>query len=263
MSEKLRYKNPPIVERTVGVYHQMPQDHFEAKLPSWLEKIRSDYPVSEPLAEWIIEIESKGGVPFVKSLTPKARIIQLFWQRHPKGRHVRGMRLRPDRLVFHLCREEEDPHDFDELLPEMERWLPRWAEHFGLPDIGGITLEYVNQLNAEVTPQFVDPKGSLRIGEALTIFGKFPGPAKGITSPYDCKARLVIDETRPTFFDVRVRVDDAVPNGVRVDFVVRTFPVGNRLTFADAIAELRSGHDIMLEQFACFFTEQAKLSFNK
>jgi hypothetical protein len=262
MSEKVRYKNPPIVERIIAVYHQIPQDQFEARLPSWVEKIRSDYPVSEPLAQWIIDIESKGGVPFVKSLAPKAGIIHVFWQRHPKGLHVRGMQLRRDRLVLHLRREEKNPHDFDELLPEMERWLPRWAEHFDVPDVGGITLEYVNQLNAEITPQFVE-RGSLKIGEALTIFGTFPGPVKGITSPYDCKARLVIDELKPTFFDVRVHADDAVPNGVRVDFAVRTTPAGKRLKFADAIAELRIGHDIMLEQFTCFFTDHAKLSFDK
>src|SRR2546425_10658300 len=124
MSEKVRYKNPPIVERIIGVYHQIPQDQFEDRLPSWAEKIRSDYPVSEPLAEWIIDIESKGGVPFVKSLTPKARIIHVFCQRHPKGLHVRGMRLRRDRLLFSLFRGEEKGHHFFEILPQKEKWVP-------------------------------------------------------------------------------------------------------------------------------------------
>ena len=261
LSDKLRYEKPPIVERVIGVYHTIPQDQYEAQLPSWAEKIRNVYPISAPLSEWSIDIESKGGVPIVKNLTPTARIIPLFWQRHAKGLHVRGMRLRPDRLVLHLCREGKQPHDFDELLPEMERWLVPWAEHFGVPDIDGVALEYVNQLNAEITPQFVDSSGGVKIAEALNMFATFPHQVKSVTKPYDCKARLVIDPVKPTVFDVRVRADDGPTNSVRVEFVVRTFPAAKRLSFNEALSELRHGHDIMLEQFGCFFTEQAKLSF--
>jgi hypothetical protein len=263
MSEKARYKNPPIVERIIGVYHKMPQDHFETKLPSWVDRIRDVYPVAEPLAEWIIDIESKHGVPFVKSLTPKARLIPVFWKRHPKHRHVHGMRLRPDRLVFHLCREEGNTHNFEELLPEMERWLPIWAEHFNVPSLDGITVEYCNRLNAEITPQFFEAHGRLKVGDVLTILGKFPGPAKGITEPYDCRVRLVIDEAKPVFLDVRVRADDEPPTGVRVDFAAKTFPLHQQMTFSEALAELRAGHEIVLEHFACFFTDAAKLSFTK
>ena len=263
MSEKTAYKNPPIVERIIGVYHKMPQDHFETKLPSWVDRIRDVYPVAEPLAEWIIDIESKHGVPFVKSLTPKARLIPVFWKRHPKHRHVHGMRLRPDRLVFHLCREEGNTHNFEELLPEMERWLPIWAEHFGISSFEGVTVEYFNRLNAEITPEFVDANGRLKVGQMLTIFGNFPGPAKGINEPYDCKVRLVIDEHKPAFLDVRVRGDEGQGAGVRVDLAAKSFPARRSLTHSEALAELRAGHDTILEHFACFFTDAAKLSFTK
>jgi len=171
MPEKIRYKNPPIVERIIGVYHQIPQDEFEKRLPSWVDKIRSHFPMQEGISEWMINIQEKNGVPIVSSLVPKASIIHLYWQKHPKNLRIHGMRLRPDRLVFHLKREEKNAHDFDELMPHMERWLPLWAEHFGINEIEGTTVEYVNILDGNITPQFADQNG-VRVGEALNVFAK-------------------------------------------------------------------------------------------
>ena len=257
MSEKFPYKNPPIVERIIGAYHSISQDDFEKQLPSWVEKIRHDFPVEQHIAEWKIDIEDKNGVPFVKSLEPKARIIHLYWQKNKNNRRVIGMRIRPDRLVFHLCREENDPHEFAELFPYMEQWLPRWAEHFGFTEVNGITVEYYNVLDGNITPQFASQDG-VRVGEALTVFSNFPGEHQGITNPYDCKIRLVIDKEKPSLFDLRVRADDRSAAAVRVDFEVITF---KKLSFSQALAEIALGHEVILKQFACFFTEQAKSSF--
>lgn len=135
MPDKIRYKKPPIVERIIGVYHKIPQEEFERRLPSWATMIHPEYSVPVNQAEWQLEIEDKDGVPWVKSLTPKAKIIYLFWKKHHDNLQIRGMRLRPDRLVFHLNRENENPHDFDELYPEMQKWLPKWVEHFEVPRI--------------------------------------------------------------------------------------------------------------------------------
>jgi hypothetical protein len=261
MSEKIRYKNPPVVERVIGVYHQIPKEEFEKRLPSWIEKIRPHFPVQQDIAEWKIDIEEKNGVPIVSSLIPKASIIHLYWQKHPRNFRICGIRLRPDRLVFHLCRDEKEPHDFAELIPHMERWLPQWAEHFGINEIHGITVEYINILDGNITPQFANQDG-IRVGEALNIFANFPGTHVGITSPYDCKVRLVIDNAKPTYFDVRVSADDRSAAAVRIDFVVRTgFVSGRSLNFSDAIKELVAGHGLILDQFSCFFTERAKVSF--
>lgn len=261
MAEKAQYKNPPIIERIIGVYHQIPQEEFEKRLPSWVEKISRAYPIPGHVAEWLIDIEERNGVPLLKSLVPKASIIHLFWKKHPKNSHVLGMRIRPDRLVFHLCRENGNPHGFDELLPEMEKWLPLWAQHFGVEHIDGVSVEYVNVLDGNITPQFIDGDGGLRIEEALTIFSKFPGSYKSLTAPLDSRVRLVVDDQKPIYFDVRVLADERSANAVRVDFNARIFPKAKRLTFSEALEDLRTGHRIMLEQFSCFFTEKAKRSF--
>lgn len=258
MSEVTRYSKPPIVERIIGVYHPISQEQFEAKLPSWEEKIQKEYPISEPLAEWMIDIEDKNGVPFIKSLMPKARLRHIYWKRHAKNLRVRGTQLRSDRLVFHLRREEENAHDFNELIPEMERWLAAWMEHFEVNSIDGITVEYFNLLNAAVTPQLIDEKGGIKIADSLTIFGKFPGTFQGVTNPYDCKVRLVIDREKPVFFDVHVH-GVTNPSGVAVDFAVRTAPRNKSLSASDALVEIKAGHDIILEHFACFFTDSAQL----
>ncbi len=262
MFEGVQYKNPPIIERTIGVYHKIPPQEFERRLPSWIEKTNAEFPVPGHLAEWLIDIEERNGVPLIKSLVPKARIIHLFWRKHSDRRHVHGMRLRPDRLVFHLFREEGNPHRFEELFLEMQRWLPLWADHFGVAQLDGVSVEYVNVLDGNITPQFFDSNGGLRIAEALTIFSNFPSPCRKFTAPLDSRVRLVVDEQKPVYFDVRIRGDDRSTNAVRIDFVVRIFPTTKRLTCSEALEELKVGHRIMLEQFACFFTEKAKISFN-
>jgi len=162
-----------------------------------------------------------------------------------------------------LLREDKNAHSFEEVLPRMKKWLPLWAEHFGVTELDGIAVEYCNVLDGNLTPQFIDPNGALNIAAALTVFSNFPGRHTGITTPYDCKARLVLEETKPTFFDLRVRADDRSQNAVRVDFVVRIFPSAKKLNLDEAITEIEAGHQHILEQFACFFTQNAKESFNK
>jgi hypothetical protein len=258
MPEKKRYKNPPIIERVICFYCKISPEDFEKRLPSWVEKIHGDYPVQQNMAEWTIDIEQKGGVPFVKNLMPKARLIRLFWKKHHSNLHVTGMRLRPDRLVFHLCRENENPHDFDELTPEMEKWLPLWAEHFGVTEIENTSVEYYNMLNGNITPHLTQ-EGSVVIGEAVTVFGNMPGKYVAITDPYDCKVRLIIDPAESFYFDLRIR-GEPQSGAVRVDFIVRTKT--QKVSLAEAIKHIYTGHDILLEKFDCLFTTKAKSSFD-
>jgi hypothetical protein len=261
MAEKAKCNTPPIVERIIGVYHKIPQEEFEKRLPSWVEKISRAYPVPDHIAEWLIDIEERNGVPLIKSLAPKARIIHVFWQKHPEHKYVHGMRVRPDRLVFHLEREKDNPHRFEELMPEMKKWLPLWMEHFAVHEIDGITVEYYNILDGNITPQFVSSNGALKISDALTIFANIPGQHKGLTNPYDCKVRLVIDDQAPTFLDVRVRGDDRSANAVKVELKLTTFPKERKFNQSEALVALRQAHEVMLKQFACFFTETARKSF--
>lgn len=260
MSEKIRYKKPPITQRIIGVYHQISEDDFQKKLPSWIEKIRDAYPIQEPLAEWTLDIEQKGGIPLLKNLTPKASIIHLFWKQNMKGRHVHGMRIRPDRLVFHLNSQKDEPHDFDELLPEMEYWLPKWAEHFGVGKLSGVSAEYLNELSREVTPQFIDDKGALNLPRILTVFGTFSKRSASLIHPLQCQVRMVMDEKKPTFLDLRVYDDQKNAPCVKVDFIVTTYMAGG-ISLDQAVPELRIGHDLILEEFDCVFSEDAKQSF--
>src|SRR5438046_526286 len=108
MDGKTTYKNPPIVERVIGVYTDIKPEVFEAKMPEWAAKIRDHYPIARPIAEWSINVKEVKGVPMLQNVMPKAEIIQLFWKLHPKKLQVRGMRLRPSRLVFHLVREDDN-----------------------------------------------------------------------------------------------------------------------------------------------------------
>jgi hypothetical protein len=260
MDGKTIYKNPPIIERIVGVYTDIKPEVFEAKMPDWAAKIRDQYPLARPIAEWSIKVKEVKGVPMLENVMPKAEIIQLFWKPHPKKLQVHGMRLRPSRLVFHLCREDGNAHDFEELYAEMETWIGRWMEHFEVEALKGVTAEYFNRLNPKITPQFMLPDGRLKLSEAFLLFANIPGKYQSITPPYDNRIRLIVDEKRPCYFDLRVRADDDGHVGVRIDFMVTT--IGDRAISAkDALAEIRLGHDVILEQFDCLFSEKARQSF--
>jgi hypothetical protein len=261
METKIRYKKPPILERIIGVYRPISQEVFDQKLPGWVEQIKDFYPRAEPIAEWEIEIENKNGIPLVKNLAPKAKIIHLFWKNHSAGLKVLGMRVRPDRLVFHLRRENENPHDFDELYPEMERWIQPWATHFGIESLTGITVEYVNRINGNITPQLMQADGSIHLGGALNIFAQIPGDYEGLTRPYECNVRLVIDQKIPCFFDVKIAGEDGESASMKIAFAATTIDNARSIAFSKALEEIKFGHELMLRQFDCFFTDTAKLSF--
>jgi hypothetical protein len=261
MTDKKTYKNPPIVERVIGVYADIKPDIFEAKLPEWAAKIRDDYPLSRPIAEWSLNIKQVNGVPVLENAVPQAEIIQLFWKRHSKGQHVHGMRLRPSRLVFHLGREDDNVHDFEEVFAEMDAWIGRWMEHFEVPSLKGVTAEYFNRLNAKITPQFMTSDGHLMLSEAFILFANIPGRYHSIIPPYEGRIRLVVDEKRPCYFDLHVGVDENVRAGVRIDFMVTTVERDRVISSKESLAELRLAHDVLLEQFDCLFTEKAKNSF--
>lgn len=261
MNGKKTYKNPPIVERIIGVYTDIKPEVFEAKMPEWTVKIRNEYPLARPIAEWSINVKHVQGIPMLQNAMPKAEVIHLFWKRHPKGQPVHGMRLRRSRLVFHLCREDGDAHDFDELYGAMEAWIGRWMEHFEVTSLTGVTAEYLNRLNPKITPQFERPDNRLDLADAFVMFANMPGRYQTITDPYDCRVRLIVDENRPCHFDLRVRADDENSVGVKIDFMVTTIRRDRAISARDALAEIRLAHDVILEQFDCFFTEKAKNSF--
>jgi hypothetical protein len=265
MSGKIKYKNPPIIERVIGVYADIDPEMFQIKMPEWAIKIRDEYPISSPITEWSLNFKDVKGIPMLQETVPKAEIIQMFWKLHPKKTQVFGMRLRPSRLVFHLVREEDNIHDFDELYPEMETWIWKWMEHFEVKALKGTTVEYFNRLNAKISPKFMMPDGRLKLAEAFSVFSNIPGKYVGITQPYDCKIRLIVDEKRPCHFDLRVRADDVNEGhaGVKIDFTTSTFQQFDKAISAkEALIEIQFAHGIILEQFNCFFTEMAKKSFN-
>jgi len=261
MNGKKTYKKPPIVERVICVHADIKPELFEAKVPEWAIRIRDTFPISRPISEWSLNIKEMNGVPVIENGMPKAEIIQLFWKRPPKGEPFCGMRLRPSRLGFHLLREGTDAHDFEEIYREMETWIDRWMDHFEVKSIKGITAEYFNQLNATITPQFMLPDGRLLLSKAFKLFADIPGKYQGITPPYNNRIRLIVDEARPCYFDLRVRSENTVHASVRIDFMVTTLDRNKALSAKEALAELHLGHDVLLEQFDCFFSEEAKNSF--
>lgn len=267
-SARTIFTKPPVIERIVGIYRQMPVDTFESRVGAWIEKMHSEYPVAASFPEWDIKIEeqTEHRIPVVKNITPRARLVHRRWKSDLNGRHVFGFDVRSDRLVFRVLREKNAVHDFSEIEAELQRWAPAWMEHFGIRDLDGTTLEYVNELSPVVTPQFVSKDGkSLEISEALALFVDIPGKHKRLAPPYDCQVCLVFDETIPRSCHLRVFGITNREAAVQVLLNVFTRPHESvkqkSISLQQALTELRESHDVALEQFQVIFTLEALKSF--
>ena len=261
-SKRIRYKNPPIVERVAAVSGDIPPETFFSRIEGWKNIVRKEFPVYDPLTEWLLNVQEKDGVPLFNEAEPEVLITHRFSKRNQSGERTWSMRCPPDRLILNLHAEQHDSHDFEELYAAMSNWLPRWTDHFGVNQFPTVQLDYVNVLGPRRTPRFVDKDGGIQINRLIEVFGKIPGRHQSIIAPYDCKVGLLIEKDRCGanihVHAVRSR-DDALH--VRVDLqVVAAHPIP-MVSVDEALSELRYTHAVLIGQFDALFTDEAKASF--
>lgn len=262
---KLRYKKPPIVERVAtvtGNFSDSPVDLFFSRIESWKDIVRKEFPIHDPLTEWLLNVAERNGVPLFDEAEPEVQITHRFSRRNEHGQRLWSMRCPPDRLTLNLHAEDNIPHDFEELYGAVKDWLPRWADHFGVTTFSRVQLDYVNLLGPRTTPDFVARDGGIQVQRLLEVFGKIPGKHKSIIAPYDCKVGLLIEPNRcAAHIHVHAVRSKEGTLHVRVDLQV---VAGHDVPLAgvnDALSELRYSHDVLIEQFLAIFTEEAKASF--
>lgn len=262
---QLRYKRPPILERVLTVTADVSPENFFGRFERWKDVIRETFPEYEPINDWKLNIETReDGTPLLTHVQPELEITHRFWRRNNTGKRFMSMRIAPNQLSLNLNRDSEDCHLFNELYDEYSKWLPQWMTHFGATGCANVTLNYVNLISCDTTPQFVDASGSIQVGRVLRVFAGVPGRHMGIVPPYDCQMGLMIDEKKPAIFALRVLgVTIAKDNSpaIRVDFQAAVTKPKPSLSAIEALSEASFLHTIIIDQFESIFTEDAKRSF--
>jgi hypothetical protein len=260
----VKYKKPPIVQRSFGIYSAIPSEIFHARFESLRREIEKAFPDYDPLTEWRLNVQVKEGVPLFDTMRPEMVITHRFWRRNERNERVWSVRFLPDRFVMNLHRETGNVHDFGDLFKEASNWLQKWINHFEVKTYEKITLQYVNRIGADTTPQFVDSeKGSIGIGKALELFGRIPGKQVSLTPPYDCQVGLSIDPEKRCSGSYRVvGIEKGGKPAIRVDIVVWITKDEKRdLALPGVLEEMHFCHNVLIEHFEALFTAEAKKSF--
>ena len=259
---RIKFKKPPIVERVATVSGDIAAEQFYSRIESWKTIAAAEFPIYDPLTEWLLNVQEKDGVPLFDEAEPEVIVTHRFSRRNEHGDRTWSMRCPTERLTINLHSERNEPHDFEDLFGAMMKWLPRWSDHFGVTAYPSVQLDYVNLLGPRTTPHFVNQEGGIQINRLLQVFGSIPGIHKSIIAPYDCKVGLLIEPSRciANIHVHAVRGPDTALH-VRVDLqIVATHPKG--LPSVDAaLSELRYTHDVLIGQFLAIFTDEAKTSF--
>ena len=79
-----KYERPPVIERVISVYSEVEERRYEEESPSWFSEVQEEYPLAEPLEEWLLNVEERDGVPLLDSITPEFKMTPRFAKR-PKN----------------------------------------------------------------------------------------------------------------------------------------------------------------------------------
>lgn len=260
------YRRPPVIERVLRVQAEVSEDVYQKNRSEWEAKVLSEFPVSEPLAEWRVDIQQRPpGDSTVRILgTPELHIIPRFskkkseegfdWSiRCPKGILIMNMHSQPN---------EGAERRYLNLRREYCRWLTEWLRIFDITETTTASIYYINMLSKETIPSFYQDD-RLELPEVLNIFSQIPGEHKMLLPPYQCTATMLLNGRENS--TLQVIVNDS-PNAqmearIRVDFIATT-PLKDTGPDADAIAELLDWcHERVIDRFEAVFTDKAKKAF--
>jgi uncharacterized protein (TIGR04255 family) len=265
----LNYPNPPIVQRLLRLTTKIPEERFVMRFETFRPLLLAEYPDYDPIRNWNINIEEKNGIPQFNNVTQELELTHRFWKLNERGQRLFSLAVTRTEFAIALLRSPDGAaHHFEQLQREAERWLALWWEHFQVENVEMISVEYTNLLSPDVTPTFVGPNGSLKIGEMLTIFNQMPGPGARLIPPYDCQLSVSMGGEQGRCASLRVLGLQRQPEGpkgaaARVDFQAWTSRPNTPLTREQCREELTALHDLILQHFEATFTTAAKESFKR
>ena len=156
MTERPYYEHPPVIERVMSVFADVSEELFESRFEEWRAIVQREYPIYEPLKEWLIMVEEKEGIPLFDTIEPELRITPRF----SKKRAVEGFDwsircpLGQFTVNMHSSPQQGSERRYRNLRAEFAEWLPRWLDHFSIESPKRVVMKYVNLINHETLPDF-------------------------------------------------------------------------------------------------------------
>ncbi|HXT41689.1 MAG TPA: TIGR04255 family protein [Candidatus Angelobacter sp.] len=257
-----KYKRPPIVERAFSVGVQIDEELFHRRIEEWKDLLQKSFPEMETITEWQIKVTQKDGMPSFDQNHQRMSLKHRFWKGGQSNRD-KGIQVWRDRVAFNLVGGPANPRHYEELEEFSHDWLPRWADHFEVKTLRGITLEYVNFISFQTVPKFAS-ENKIDLKNILNFFSNLPGPGKTLIPPYNFEINLGITETPPMRFSAHLQNIESQPGStlaLRLDFKATTEGLGRKISLDEVKNELRLAHDLILQEFEAYFTVQARDSF--
>ncbi len=267
MTQPPYYLNPPIIERVASVYCEMSEETFESLLEDWQNMVREDFPIAEPLKEWLINFRevTEEKIPVFDTTEPILKITPRFSRKSSKEGFDLSIRCPAGQFTMnmHSNPAQGQSRRYTHLYEEFAKWLPRWLQHFGVEKVHRITLHYVNALSNQTVPSFYDKAGNLLLGKVITVFARIPGEHERLIPPLDCTATVKLPSPPDSTLQLTVKdfLHADLGRVVLLDFVVQ-IPVDSAAGAERIMGLLDQAHEHIVKRFELVFTEEAKSSFN-
>jgi hypothetical protein len=261
------YRRPPIIERVASLYTQMDHEVFASRLSSWQEIVKAEYPVGEPIQNWIIRADDRDGVPIFDTLHPLLQIIPRYSRKSAKEGFDWSIRCPSGQFTMnmHSDPEEGETRRFDHLRKEFAIWIPLWISHFEVKEANRLTLHYVNALTPRTVPGFFDDQRHLFLSRVISVFADIPGEHDSIIQPYSCEVTLLLKGGHGATLKIKVNdwMSPRYGSGVEVSFIVSMpFFAGEVLSPERALELLDRAHEYIVQRFEVVFTQEARASFS-
>jgi hypothetical protein len=258
-------QHPPLHIRCLIVHAEISADVLDRHSSEWLKLLSGTFPDVQQRKDWTLEILGTEEMlkPRVKlSLTPVQE------RRDTSKRLTADMTTFPDRIMLRLQRQDGYLGSYEELKQLAEEFFPSWMKIFGIHKLKGFELIYVNLLSKTYTPKSVTEKDgtfSIDVGATLTMFSSVPGQYHDLRSPYRAEITTNVGQTSLFTFSV-----NDIPSGkmmgapdeagIQVTLKYQDMP-STGLDFPSLLNEIDTGHNVLLDQFRYFFTEQSRNLF--
>ena len=254
-----KYRKPPIIERVISHGFSMPEEQFQPRLSSWSDVVRKAFPQSHIANNWEISIAEKNGIPYIPRESQKFTAKYQFWK-GKKADRDRGLQVWRDRVAFNLLSQPKNPRTYEELHGLYQEWLPAWADHFGVENVRGVTIEYVNILAPATVPKFCKG-GRINVGEILTAFVA-PGPLKNLVAPFTFEMNFDAHQKDfPLHLHTELKALPKAEVALRLLFRASTEAAGREIALDALAREIDTAHCLIRDEFEAFFTDAAKATF--
>lgn len=264
MIDRPFYKHPPVIERVMSVHAEMSEELFESRFEEWRAIVEKEYPVYEPLKEWLIQVEEKEGIPLFDTVEPELRITPRFSKKRGSEGFDWSIRCPPGQFTMnmHSSPNQGSERRYRNLRAEFSEWLPKWLDHFSVISPKRVSMHYVNLINHQTLPKFMGEE-HIFLDQILTVFAQIPGEHEALIQPYECQATLLLRGREKATLRISVNDWSNARHGVavRLDFFASA-PIFEGEQNAEALVNVLDWcHDRIVDRFEVVFTPKAKETF--